>query len=246
MTIFAQITDLHIDNEDPDLKQIDARANALAVLEVIQKQNIERLIITGDIAESSSGMDWFLDQINQRKFKFDLILGNHDDRQAYLERNGSGNPKTYSSVQFEGFLFLFLDSGENWIDQAQLAWIDEQISQTKQDVLIFVHHPVLNCGDSTMDKKYPLKNRDEVLKILVKASQKLAIFSGHYHREEIVEARNIIQYVTPSTFCQIKKYSAELEFESGSIGYRILSIDQGNYETKVMYLEPSNPTSTSV
>lgn len=245
MTIFAQITDLHIDNEDPDLKQIDTRANALAVLEVIQKQNIERLIVTGDIAESSSGMSWFLDQVNQRKFKFDLILGNHDDPQSYLENNRSGRAKPYYSVQVEGFLFLFLDSANNWIDQEQLVWIDEQLSQTKLAVLIFVHHPVLNCGDSTMDKKYPLKNREEVLKILTKANQKIAIFCGHYHREEIVEDRNIIQYVTPSTFYQIKKYSAELEVESEAIGYRILSIEHGNYETKVKYLEPGHPTVAS-
>jgi predicted phosphodiesterase len=46
-----------------------------------------------------------------------------------------------------------------------------------------------------MDKKYPLKNREEVLKILTKTNQKIAIFCGHYHREEIVEERNIIQYV---------------------------------------------------
>jgi 3',5'-cyclic-AMP phosphodiesterase len=235
MTIFAQITDLHIDSTDPDLKHIDSRANALAVLDVIQKQNIERIIITGDIAESANGMNWFMDQVNKRGFKFDMVLGNHDAR-PNMEENDPGGSKTYYAVNSESFCFLFLDSGKNWIDQDQLIWINEQLSWAKQDVLIFVHHPVLNCGDSLMDKKFPLNNREEVFKILIKTNQKIAIFCGHYHREELVEYGNIIQYVTPSTLYQIKKYAVGIEVESEAIGYRILSIDNGSYQTKVKYL----------
>jgi len=243
MTLLAQITDLHIDNVDPDLiTQIDSRANALAVLDAVQQQKIKRLVLNGDIAETENGIDWFLEQIRARKFQYNLILGNHDLPQIYRDKNIFGGPQTYHAELLEGFLILFLDSGRNSIDQEQLAWIEEQLFQTDQEVLIFVHHPVLDCGNSIMDRKYPLKNRAEVLKILTKTNRKIALFCGHYHREEIVQAQNITQHLTPSTYYQIKKYAAGIELESEAVGYRVLSLKAGKYETTVKYLEPHKPT----
>jgi Icc protein len=238
MTIYAQITDLHLDNEDPNINHLNSRANALALLNAIQEQNIERLILTGDIAETRNGVDWFLNEIDKRKFNYEVIMGNHDIEQAYIEKNIFKGTKSYYSRQSDGFLLLFLDSGENKIDQEQLDWIDEQLSHAASEVLIFVHHPVLDCGDTIMDKKYPLENRDEVLSVFTKANRKIAIFCGHYHVEEIVERGNIVQYVTPSALYQIKKYAAQIETESEAIGYRILSTDNGSYTTQVKYLEP--------
>lgn len=236
MTILSQITDLHIDNDVPELKHLDSRAQALAVLDDLQRQNIEQLVITGDIAETRSGVDWFLDQLDQRGFKYRLILGNHDLTQPYVEKKLLGNPQFYYALELEGFLVLFLDSANNHVDQAQLAWLDEQLFRAEREVLIFIHHPVLDCGGTLMDQKYPLKNRDEVLQILLKTNRKLALFCGHYHMEAVIEQGKLTQYVTPSTFYQLKKYSGRPEMDSEIPGYRILSLEDGKYTTEVKYL----------
>jgi Icc protein len=243
MTVFAQITDLHIDTDDPDLKHVDSRANVLSVFDDIQKQNIEQIILSGDLSESKSGLSWLLNEINKRKFRYEIILGNHDDRQLYTEEKILSDTKIYYSRRSDGFLFLFLDSSENLIDPEQLVWIDEQLSHASEDVIIFVHHPVLDCGDSIMDKRFPLENREEVSKVLIKSNKKISLFCGHYHREEIVRYGNIIQFLTPSVLYQIKKYSSKIEIEGEAIGYRVLSTDNGKYETQVKYVRVINPVS---
>lgn len=245
MTIFAQITDMHIDNPDPELKHVDSRANVLTVLEEIRKQNIKRLILTGDLAESTDGIAWLLGEINKRKFEYEIILGNHDDAQIYKEEKIVRDTKAYYSRRSDGFLFLFLDSKDGFIDQEQLGWIDEQLSQAKENIIIFTHYPVLDGGDSIMDKRFPLKNRDEVAKVLAKSKLKIALFCGHYHREEIIRSENIIQYLTPSTLYQIKKYAPKIEVESEAVGYRILSFDNGKYETQVKYVEATHLVSST-
>jgi Icc protein len=245
MTIFAQITDLHIDNTDPELKHIDSRANVLAVLNEIQKQNIKRLILTGDMAESADGIVWLLGEINKRDFEYELILGNHDDAQIYKEEKIVRAPKAYYSRRSDGFLFLFLDSKDGFVDQEQLDWIDKQLSPTKEDVIIFIHYPVLDGGDSIMDKRFPLRNRDEVAKVLTKSNQKITLFCGHYHREEIIRSGNIIQHLTPSTLYQIKRYSPKIEIESEAVGYRVLSFENGRYETQVKYVEVTHSVSST-
>jgi len=245
MTVFAQVTDLHIDSPDPDLKHIDTRANALAVLNDIQKQNIEQIILTGDLSESQSGITWFLDEITKRKFKYEIILGNHDDAQLYVQEKIVRNTKNYYSRQSDGFLFLFLDSKDGFIDQEQLIWIDEQLSHTSEDIIVFIHHPVLDCGDSVMDRRFPLKNRDEVAQIFSTSNKKISLFCGHYHREEVIRSGNIIQHLTPSTLYQIKKYSPGIEIESEAVGYRILSVNNGRYETQVKYVDVNSLVSSA-
>jgi 3',5'-cyclic-AMP phosphodiesterase len=243
MIVFAQITDLHIDTDDPDLKHVDSRANALAVLDDIQKQNIEQIILTGDLSESTSGISWLLNEIDKRKFRYEIVLGNHDDVQLYTEEKILSNTRTYYSRRSDGFLFLFLDSSENLIDPEQLVWIDEQLSHASEDVIVFVHHPVLDCGGSIMDKRFPLKNREEASKVFMKSDKRISLFCGHYHREEIVRYGNIVQFLTPSALYQIKKYSPKIEIEGEATGYRVLSVDKGKYETQVKYVKVINSVS---
>lgn len=236
MTVLAQITDMHIDNDVTELKHLDPRANITRVLDILRLENIEALIITGDVAETYEGIDWFLEQVEDRGFQYHIILGNHDIRAPYLEKKIMAEPPYYATIMND-FLVLFMDSADNWVDPLQLAWLDEQLSHTTRDILLFIHHPVLDCGATMMDQKYPLQNRDEVLRILSKTDHAISLFCGHYHTEEVVRLGNVTQYVTPSTFYQLQKYAAKPKIDNEQIGYRILSIENGKLETEVRYLE---------
>lgn len=245
MVDFAQITDLHIDNEDQVLTHLNSRANSMAVLDCIQHQNIPRIILTGDIAESERGVRWFFHQISQRNMTYHIVMGNHDDVRSYEKEGLIQHVTPYYALEIENFLLLFLDSTRYYIDPAQLTWMDTQLASHDQDVLLFIHHPVLDCGGSVMDQQYPLKNRDDVAKLLHARNHHISIFCGHYHTEETVESRNIVQFVTPSTLYQLKKYAAGLEIDNERIGYRVLSLDHGTYSTEVKYLEKGNPPGAS-
>jgi 3',5'-cyclic-AMP phosphodiesterase len=233
--ILAQITDLHIDNKVPELSHIDARANALAVLDSLQEQNIQQLALTGDHAETHQGTEWFLEEVEQRGFQYRVILGNHDVLEPYLERNLS-TPKPYFAEEMEGFKVFFLDSANYWVDEEQLIWLKEQLASTPLEILVFIHHPVLDCGETMMDKRYPLKNRDEVLRVLVESQREIGLFCGHYHMDMVIKHEKITQYVTPSTLYQLKKYSERPETDNENIGYRLVKLENGKYETEVKYL----------
>ena len=234
--LIAQITDLHIDNSVPELSHIDARANALAVLDQLHKQNVRQLALTGDIAETDAGAEWFLEQVEQRDFQYRVIMGNHDVVEPFLQRNLL-KPKPYFVEEMEGFRMFFLDSANYWVDPAQLAWLEEQLARTKLEILVFIHHPVLDCGGTMMDTRYPLQNRSEVLRILSESQREINLFCGHYHLEAVVKHDRITQYVTPSTLYQLKKYSDHPETENETIGYRLISLANGKLETSVAYLE---------
>ncbi len=227
--LLAQLTDLHIDNSVPELSHINARANARAVLDSLQKQGIRQLALTGDHAET-------LEQVEARGFQYRVILGNHDVLEPYLERNLL-QPQPYFFEEMEGFRIFFLDSGNYWVDPVQLAWLKEQVASTSLEILVFIHHPVLDCGGTMMDRRYPLQNRDQVYEILAASNRDISLFCGHYHLEAVIQQGKITQYVTPSTLYQLKKYSERPETENETIGYRVISLEHGKFETWVTYLD---------
>lgn len=236
MTLLAQITDLHIDNEVAELQHLDARARTLAVLDELHRQKITELFVTGDIAETHSGAEWFVEQLAQRGFQARLLMGNHDLAEVYIEKGLLGYPQAYFAFEQDGFRLLFMDSANYLVDQEQLAWLATELAQAQGEVLIFIHHPVLDCGETLMDQKYPLKNRDEVLACLVQSQRKITLFCGHYHTEAVVAQGQVCQYVTPAVLYQLEKYSAGLEVEHETPGYRLLSLENGMFTTEVRYL----------
>jgi Icc protein len=237
MMLLAQITDLHIDNEVPELQHLDARAQTLAVLDELRRQKVEELFVTGDIAETHSGAEWFVELLAQWGFQTRLLMGNHDLAEIYIKKGLLGHPKAYFALDQEGFRLLFLDSANYSVDQEQLAWLAAELAQAKDEILIFIHHPVLDCGQTLMDQRYPLKNRDQVLECLLQSQRKITLFCGHYHAEAVVEQGQILQYVTPAVLYQLKKYSTGLETEHETPGYRLLRLENGTFTTEVRYLE---------
>jgi Icc protein len=115
--------------------------------------------------------------------------------------------------------------------------LNETISRTNLDIIVFIHHPILDCGNSVMDIKYPLLGRTNIIRMLVESGKRVHIFCGHYHTDFTTVFKNIIQYVTPSTLYQLKMHSEKLEIESERIGYRIININGTVIETEVKYLK---------
>ena len=106
--------------------------------------------------------DHFLRSLGQR---LEPIIGNHDFYEP-LQGDGSPSPhdprrrwrryfgldRTYRSFAFRGYRFLMLDSvkvvgGPNpyrgWIDAAQLAWLDEELTRipATQPIILCTHIP---------------------------------------------------------------------------------------------------------
>jgi len=233
----AQITDLHLDDFLADHYQVDTRKNVLAVLDNVRQRGIGEVVLTGDLGNRTS-LDWLFETLQSSGLRYRILLGNHDERQDFATRAFPEPPVAeegfyYSSV-LEDVLCLFLDSSSGTVGPRQLKWLGERLADKTDQIIVFIHHPVLDCGQTTMDRLYPLLNRDEVAAVLKKADRPVSIFCGHYHNRHEQTQGTLTQYLTPATLLQMKTKGDAPTPESRSIGYRILEFDKTTLRTEVV------------
>jgi len=232
MARIAQITDLHLDESHAIRYKIDARKNLVAVLSHIKQNNIDGIVVTGDLGDIAS-WEWLFSHLVGTGLPFEIILGNHDEIEHYANLDFF-KPKIKPSGLFFTASFglgdwIFLDSRTGEIDRDQLDWLVKVIEgrQTTENLLVFVHHPILDCDNSAMDRQVQvaLQNRDQVRKILEEFKGDVIVFCGHYHNIHYRKSKNITQYLTPSCVMQLCLDSEEIQLESKEIGYRVIELD---------------------
>jgi 3',5'-cyclic-AMP phosphodiesterase len=237
MTRLAQITDLHMEDFLASNHGIDSKSSVSAVLDRVVERGISEIVLTGDLGDPRSHR-WLFDQIRGRQLQFSVILGNHDERSDFegfdfirplLKPDG-----LYFSKAVSGLECFFLDSSAGEVSGRQRDWLEEKLGRSKEDCVIFIHHPVLDCGETTMDRLYPLKNRDGLRNLLSQSERKITIFCGHYHNEYETVEGTVRQYVAPSAAIQIKGHSDEIEVESREIAFRELCIDKESVKSRVI------------
>ena len=122
--------------------------------------------------------------------KFYASLGNHDDpndERLYKPFHMDGN--RYYAFRKGGVAFFALDS--NYMDPAQLTWVDQNLrDSTGVWKICFLHHPLYNDGrhhESDVDVRSQLLPLFERYHVNV-------VFSGHEHVYERIKPENSIYY----------------------------------------------------
>ncbi len=237
MTRIAQVTDLHLDDEKSSAHGINTRENIQKVLADIHSRKIGHVVITGDLGEEDA-IPWLDSLVQSYPFKTDYIFGNHDNPSHYFENPAFSDDfhadGRYYCRQEDGFLQLFLDSGKKEIGDAQMKWLKNKCLASQLPILIFIHHPILDCDHCMMDQEYPLMGRAFIRDFLLSLSLPVTVVCGHYHmvHEQIVG--NIHQLVTLSTYIQMKPHSEKLETGSKDIGYRIIDLKDGTLKAQLI------------
>ncbi|WP_109301415.1 metallophosphoesterase [Aquimarina sp. AU474] len=231
----AHITDLHLDESYPFNNSVSARKRFDLILKDIEAKNITQIICTGDIGENK-GVQYFFKKLKTKTLS--LALGNHDKFIEILKYYNHGadyhSQKIYNSVLKKHHKFIFLDSSEGIIDNRQLIWLKKELKYPKP-ILIFIHHPILGLN-LKVDEIGKLKNRDKVLSMLTKTTNKITIYCGHYHTESSLIHKNITQHITPAIAFQVKKSSKKIEIETTTSGYRIIQINKQDISSKIQLL----------
>lgn len=242
MKKIAQITDLHVDDYLAKKYKIDARKNFENALKLSQSRGVSDVILTGDLGASEAN-EWVFETIRSHGFDFHVVLGNHDNLvnfhkfdflKTLIKDDGLYFSKTIYGIESE---CIFLDSSAGEVGETQLEWLRRQISGSSEPFLIFIHHPILACGDPIIDRLFSLKNRDTLRQILIEAEREIAIFCGHYHSHHSEEKREgkLRQFLTPATFGQIKQYDEEIRpDDSGYIAYREIYIKDEKLQTEII------------
>jgi len=238
MNTLAQITDLHLDDFLAQHYQVDTRKNFLTVLDDVRRRGITDVVLTGDLGLPTS-LDWLLKTIHDRGLTARYLWGNHDEAVDFAPRS------EFKTLITDGLLFhkeilgtdllLYLDSSHGPVNGVQGLWLDEQLALPEiERIFVFIHHPVLDCGGTTMDRLYPAAGRDALAERLASTKKPVQIYCGHYHTDHRQTWKNLTQSVTPAVVVQIKQHSPEIALEDKSFGYRIIRIAHDTVETDVV------------
>jgi len=202
---FGLLTDVHYADRNPTGTR-HYRESIAKVREAVGKFNEQKAALAfelGDFIDAAPDVKTetgFLKTIDAEyaKFRGDRrhVLGNHCvftlTKKEFLDTVGA--KAAHYSLDHGGFHFIVLDAcyrgdGQpygrksfNWTDSnippAELAWLEADLRATDKKCLAFIHQR-LDVGGH-----YGVKNAPAVRKVLEDSGKVLAVFQGHYHRND--------------------------------------------------------------
>jgi Icc protein len=242
--IIAQISDIHIGEENEIVRGINVRNQFLDVLQVLRKKELDILIVSGDLAATHGEIEiyqWIKQKLDEFPYPYIIMPGNHDNvsmmSQVFdFEEKYLHNAMLYFHRILKGRHFYFLDSQPYFVASEQLDWLKKQLMNSNEEAFLFIHHPPLLCECEFMDKKHALRNRDTVWQILSDLTAIKHIFCGHYHTEKLIEKDGKFVHLTPSTMLQIDTKSFRFDIASTIAGWRMIEWQGDHLNTYVEYL----------
>ena len=237
-----QITDLHIGFENEDTNGVDVRNNFLRTLEVISNEQLDALIITGDLCYRAPEIEiykWIKIQLDTTNIPYYLIPGNHDDAEMMREVFGLENIKNkelYYYKKFGDWDVLFLDTCPATMSHHQYNWLEKELDKLKSNAIIFMHHPPIDMEVPFMDNKHFFKEQKKFQTLLSIYPFTFEIFCGHYHVDKQKQLHNLNVHICPSLFFQIKDDRPEFEVDHYRIGYNKIELKKDECKNEIIYL----------
>jgi len=189
------LSDTHIVPHGNTLYGLDPRARFAAAIDDINANHADAAlcVITGDLAhwgerEAYNTLANIAERLGPPTV---LLIGNHDDRDAFRtcfpgalrDRNGFVQGIRVT----EAATLVFLDTHDGTTHAGRYcaerqAWLQETLSSIEGDIILFMHHPPLEIGISSMDPICLADRAEFANTIRPHASRIRHIFMGHVHR----------------------------------------------------------------
>jgi 3',5'-cyclic-AMP phosphodiesterase len=240
-----QITDLHIANEGEDTFGVDVRQNFLDVLSKAKSSAPDIVVLSGDICYDTGDLhiyQWVKSNMDFLGLPYTVTGGNHDDSRMMAAVFQIEHLLTGGELYFKRYIgthpVLFLETSKGIVSDGHLAWLEKELSQLKDDAVIFMHHPPVVGGVPHMDINYPLQNMAAVQEVFFNFPHHISIFCGHYHVEKVLCKRNLTVHITPSTYFQMDWHTEIFSVDHLRPGFREIDIrPDGVVDSTVVYLK---------
>jgi predicted phosphodiesterase len=138
----------------------------------------------------------------QLDVKFYASLGNHDlpERQTVYKPFNMGGKRYYSFRPKPGIRFFALDS--NYMDRAQIEWLESELKNSGSDwKIFFFHHPLYSSGEAHGSSTELRKTLEP---LLIKHGVDV-VFAGHEHFYERIKPQNGVEYFILGSSAKLRK-----------------------------------------
>ncbi|SMY08433.1 phosphodiesterase [Flavimaricola marinus] len=199
MSRVVVLTDLHI-RAEPEPGKPDADARLLSAIDHINRyqSDADLVIVTGDLAHSGerAAYDKLASHLTRLALPHVLMLGNHDNRAAFLDAFPQISPDENGHVQqvvdlpearlicldtLNGPPYSYPFSHLGVLCAERLAWLDAALSGTDRPCILFMHHPAHKTGFAAMDAIMLMHGPAFYDRILAHGNV-AHIVCGHVHR----------------------------------------------------------------
>jgi predicted phosphodiesterase len=175
--------------DNPDIYQ--------RVLDAVQTDGSEFLVHTGDLVNRGTDSQWegFREQMAGFALPFYPVPGNHDGLNGELDGYlaYSGAPTARYSFDREPIHFAMADSHNGGIGASELAWLQTDLSGTRQPVkMVFLHHPPFDPDGGDHIMAYG----NEPFMELMAATDVDYVFAGHIHAFAQEERDGVVYTIT--------------------------------------------------
>lgn len=192
---FIHLTDTHVIGDGGMLYGLDPAARLRQAVTSINSEHgdAECVVLTGDMTHwgDASAYDTFRAEIARLSMPVHLMVGNHDDtdafRAAFPHAARDGNGFVQTSFQTPHGRFILLDTrapgtSAGHYCAARQSWLRKELEGTDDPVLLFMHHPPMAVGIARMDA---IRLQDEAAfhDLIAPFKHRIRhIFFGHVHR----------------------------------------------------------------
>lgn len=238
----GQISDIHIGEDESLVQGIDVRANFQKALKSKSMEDLDLLVLSGDLANENAepgAYKYVSSVIKTLKVPCCIIPGNHDSVEVmkqYLDLEGKiHNGKCYYHYDIGDRSIFFLDSACGEVSSDQLEWLKEEAAKIKGEILLFVHHPPCFCNHRFMDLRYHMTNMLEVQKVLDGIPNLTHIFTGHYHHEFEGSVGRLQVHCAPACQMQIDPNCPYFNLKSSAPGWQVIKWGDNYVESQVYF-----------
>jgi Icc protein len=205
----------------------------LAVLELAfaEHHHFDLILVTGDLAQDPCPASYrrILHSLEATNTPCICLPGNHDDYELMQQIFNTGKVNCRKQVLLENWQLICLNSqipGKpgGRLSKKELLFLEDcLIRNPNHHALIAVHHHCLETKSPWMDTMM-IENSRELLAIIKRYPQTLAITTGHIHQTMDISIGGVRILGTPSTCFQFKPVSKTLSLDTSSPGYRRLKL----------------------